>query len=79
MATFGAQRRWGLIDMDAEEENSMLTMLIDIFEKRSIKYNKKAIRTLLGWCKVNDVLVTLKNVSCVQTWQNAGKLGLRLP
>ena len=41
MATFGAQHRWGLIDMGAEEENSML-MLIDIFEKRSIKYNKKA-------------------------------------
>ena len=74
MATFGAQCRLGLIDMGAEEENSMLMMLIDIFEKRSMKYNKKAVRTLLGWCKVNDVLVMLKNVSSIQTWQSAGKL-----
>ena len=48
ITTFGAQRRWGLIYMSAEEENSTVTMLIDIFEKRSVKYNKKAIRTLLG-------------------------------
>ncbi|CAM9136880.1 unnamed protein product, partial [Bubo scandiacus] len=54
------------------EEKSILHILTKILEKRGIKYEEKAICTLLLWCKRNGVPADALSAFNLETWREAG-------
>jgi len=44
-----------------------------ILKKCGIKYEEQAVRTLLLWCKRNELPATAKTAFDIETWEEAGK------
>jgi len=55
------------------EEKSILNILMSVLEKCSIQYEERALRTLLLWCKRNELPATAKTAFDIETWEKAGR------
>jgi len=68
--------RWAIGNTGTQisvEERSILNVLMSILKKRAIKYEEWAVRTLLLWCKRNELPATAKTTFDIETWEKAGK------
>ena len=69
-------KRWAVGNMGAQisvEERSILNVLMHILKKRGIKYEERAVRTLLLCCKCNELPATAITAFDIETWEKAEK------
>jgi len=55
------------------EESSILNILMRVLRKRDIKYEERAVRTLLLCCNRNELPATAKTAFDIETWEKAEK------